>query len=124
MCSTHTSRSVIFSRLLCSWNSPGKNPGVGSHSLLQGIFPTWEWNSSLLHCRQILYHPSHQGSPSKKGFPNSSASYISYKLRNILVISKIGIGPKFAGSCLDVGEGNGTPLLYSCLENPMDGGAW
>ena len=22
------------------------------------------------------------------------------------------------------GEGNGTPLLYSCLENPMDGGAW
>ena len=26
--------------LLCSWNSPGKNPGVGSHFLLQGIFPT------------------------------------------------------------------------------------
>ena len=22
------------------------------------------------------------------------------------------------------GEGNGTPLQYSCLENPMDGGAW
>ena len=27
-------------RLLCSWNSPGKNTGVGSHSLLQGIFLT------------------------------------------------------------------------------------
>ena len=27
-------------RLLCPWNSPGQNPGVGSHSLLQGIFPT------------------------------------------------------------------------------------
>ena len=26
--------------------------------------------------------------------------------------------------CLVVGEGNGTPLQYSCLENPMDGGAW
>ena len=25
---------------------------------------------------------------------------------------------------LDNGEGNGTPLQYSCLENPMDGGAW
>ena len=25
---------------------------------------------------------------------------------------------------LDPGEGNGTPLQYSCLENPMDGGAW
>ena len=24
----------------------------------------------------------------------------------------------------DIGEGNGTPLQYSCLENPMDGGAW
>ena len=25
---------------------------------------------------------------------------------------------------LNIGEGNGTPLQYSCLENPMDGGAW
>ena len=25
---------------------------------------------------------------------------------------------------MDSGEGNGTPLQYSCLENPMDGGAW
>ena len=24
----------------------------------------------------------------------------------------------------DTGEGNGNPLQYSCLENPMDGGAW
>ena len=28
------------------------------------------------------------------------------------------------GGCAHVGEGNGTPLQYSCLENPMDGGAW
>ena len=28
------------------------------------------------------------------------------------------------GSQTTVGEGNGTPLQYSCLENPMDGGAW
>ena len=27
-------------------------------------------------------------------------------------------------SCFKFGEGNGTPLQYSCLENPMDGGAW
>ena len=50
-------------RLLCRWNSPGKNTGVGSHSLLQGIFPTQGSNLSLLHCKQILYHLSHQGSP-------------------------------------------------------------
>ena len=30
----------------------------------------------------------------------------------------------FASLCLIFGEGNGTPLQYSCLENPMDGGAW
>ena len=43
---------------------PGKNTGVGSHSLLQGIFPTQGLNPGFLHCRQILYHLSHQGSPS------------------------------------------------------------
>ena len=30
----------------------------------------------------------------------------------------------FWGVYLGVGEGKGTPLQYSCLENPMDGGAW
>ena len=28
------------------------------------------------------------------------------------------------GTAVGIGEGNGTPLQYSCLENPMDGGAW
>ena len=36
-------------RLLCPWDFPGKNTGVGCCSLLQGIFPTQESNSSLLH---------------------------------------------------------------------------
>ena len=39
------------------------NTGVGSHSLLQGIFPTQESNRGLLHCRQIHYQLSYQGSP-------------------------------------------------------------
>ena len=47
------------------WNSPGQNIGVGSLSLLQGIFPTQGSNPSLLLCRQILYHLSHQRSPFK-----------------------------------------------------------
>ena len=42
-------------------DSPGKNTGVGSHSLFQGIFPTHRLNPGLLHCRQILYSLSHQG---------------------------------------------------------------
>ena len=40
----------------------GKSPGVGCHSLLQGIFPTQQSNPGLLHCRRILYL-LHQGSP-------------------------------------------------------------
>ena len=45
--------------LLYPWNSPGKNTGVGHHSLLQGIFPTQGSNLGLLHCRRILYCLSH-----------------------------------------------------------------
>ena len=85
-------------------DSPGKhkNSGVGSLSLLQGIFPNQESNLDLLHCRQILNQLSYQGSP--------NFSYL------VLI---------FLFSCLGwCGEGNGTPLQYSCLENPMDGGAW
>ena len=44
----------IASRLLCAWNSPGKNTGVGSHSPFQGIFPSQGSNADLLHCRQTL----------------------------------------------------------------------
>ena len=41
----------------------GKNTGLGCHFLLQGIFPTKGLNPGLPHCRQTLYHLSHQGSP-------------------------------------------------------------
>ena len=50
--------------ILCPWNSPGKNTGVGCYFLLQGIFLTQGSNSSLLHCRQVLYQLSLQESPS------------------------------------------------------------
>ena len=33
------------------WDSPGKNTGVGCHTLLQGIFLTQESNLCFLHCR-------------------------------------------------------------------------
>ena len=54
--------TVGYFRLLCPWNSSGKNTTVGRHSLPQGIFPTWEANLGLLYCRHILYRLSHQGS--------------------------------------------------------------
>ena len=49
--------------LYSPWNSPGQKTGVGSLSLLQGIFPSQGSNPGLLHYRQILYQLSHKGSP-------------------------------------------------------------
>ena len=59
------------------WNSPGQNTGVGSLSLLQGIFPTQGSNAGLPHCRWILYQLSHKGSPRilEWAFPFSSGSF-------------------------------------------------
>ena len=45
------------------WNSLGQNTGVGSLSLLQGIFLIQGLNPGLLHCRQILYQLSHKENP-------------------------------------------------------------
>ena len=50
--------------LYSPWDSPGQNTGVGSLSLLQGIFPIQELNPGLPHCRWILYQQSYKGSPS------------------------------------------------------------
>ena len=47
-------RGLEPTRLLCPWDSPGKNTGVGYHFLLQGIFPTQGSNPGLPHCRQML----------------------------------------------------------------------
>ena len=70
LCSHLPKVKVTQSRLtLCDhglqspWNSPGQNTGMGSLSLLQGIFPTQGSNPGLPHCRRILYQLSHKGSP-------------------------------------------------------------
>ena len=108
-----------------------------------GIFPIQESNPGLLYCRQILYHLSHQGSPSKikmalrklnstnnpvilkvdfsyytenMGFPCSSVCRESAcNAGDLCLTSQLGRSP---------GGGNGSPLQYSCLEKPMDRGAW
>ena len=61
MSDSATSWIIQPARLLCPWDSPGKNSGVGCHALLQGILLTQGSNPGVLHCRQILYHLSHQG---------------------------------------------------------------
>ena len=61
-CITLRPHGLYLTRLFCPWDFPGKNTGVGCHFLLQGIFLTQGSKPGLLHCKQILYHLSHQGS--------------------------------------------------------------
>ena len=76
-------------------------------SFSRGIFPTQGLNPCLLNCRQILYH-----------WATREANYVNANITEnmINVINTV--------VCYICGEGNGTLLQYSCLENPMDGGAW
>ena len=82
-----------------TWDSLGKNTGVGCHALLLGIFPTQGSNLGLLHRRQILYHLATR--KDRSAGPGS-----------------------IPGLRRSPGEGNGSLLQYSCLENSMDRGAW
>ena len=56
MSSSLWSHGLKPTRFLCPWNSPGKNTGMGCHSLLQVILLTQGSSLGLLHCRQIFYH--------------------------------------------------------------------
>ena len=58
LCDPHGPKASLSVGIL-----PGKNTGAGCLALLQGIFPTEGLNPGLPHCRRILYHLSHQGSP-------------------------------------------------------------
>ena len=123
------SHSVVSVSLRCQglyspWNSLGQNTEVGSPSLFQGIFPTQGSNPGLQHCRWILYHLSHKGSPRILEWVAYSLSSGSSQPRNQSGVSFI------AGDSLPT-ELSGKPskaaaaakLLQSCptLCNPTDG---
>ena len=74
-------------RLLRPWNSLGKNIGVSSCSLFQGIFPTQGLNLDLLHCRHLLYHLSHQGDG--RGLAKSQRVGTRAKCPNGLALSSL-----------------------------------
>ena len=115
-------------RLLCPWDSPGKNTGVGCCALLQGIF--WAQGSNL----HLLYLLALAG-----GFFTTSATWearddhIYCYLLSSLVFPGGSDGKESAcnagdqglipGSGRSPGERKSNPLRFSCLENSMDGGA-
>ena len=57
---------LLPARLLCPWDSPGKNTGVGCHFLLPGIFLAQGWNPHLLHWQANSLPLSHQWSPRRQ----------------------------------------------------------
>ena len=74
------------------WNSPGQNTGVGNLSLLQGIFPTQGSKPGLPHCRRILHHLSHKGSPRMLAWVACPLSGGSFWPRNRIRVSCIAAG--------------------------------
>ena len=120
-------------RLPHPWDSPGKNTGVGCHFLLQYMKVKSE--SEVTQSCPTLCDPMDCSLPASSihgifqarvlewtttplflGFPGGSDSKES--TRNV---GDLGSIPGFGRS---PGEGNGNPHQCSCLENPMDRGAW
>ena len=102
-------------RLLCPWDFPGKDTGVGCYFLLQGIFPTQGSNMGLLHCRQILYLLNYKGSsllclpPAE--FPNPKTELMSLALQADSLLSEPTGKPKAS-------RGNGIPAeLFQILKD-------
>ena len=87
--------------LLCLWNSLGENTKVGSHSLLQGIFPTQGQKLGLLHCRHIIYHLSHQGTLT--GHISTPSSQLCGTLR----------------ATVNVKSTRGAGWMWSCTKSPQ-----
>ena len=96
--------------LYSPWNFPGQNTGLGSLSLLQGIFPTQGSNPALLHCRRILYQLSHMGLTWSLHFVFALWGNLSWFSRLIIVVLII-CGGGGGGVCVHVYIGASQPVL-------------
>ena len=117
-------------RLCRPWDSPGKNTGVGCHFLLQqrGLLPlsldrllggTTGWTFLAIQLWYFLEMPRcliiHYTFGMLRGFLFFWVGDKKFNFINILLKK---------WTAVDFREGHGNPLQYSCLENPMDRGAW
>ena len=80
-------------RLLCPWNFPAKNTGVGCHFLLQGIFPTQGLNPHLLHWQVDSLPPCHLRSP-------LSAEEVTKQRNHVIIIYA---SKRYSGCCKEKG---------------------
>ena len=83
------------------------------------------WNVQLLNAKPPLAFVSYPSSL-KACLPFIRASLVAQRLKRLPAMREtwvLSLG-SIPGSGRFPGEGNGNPLKYSCLENPMDRGAW
>ena len=114
-------------RLLCPWNSPGKNTGVGCPFLLQCMKVKSE--SEVAQSCPALSDPMDCSLPGSsihgifqaRVLELGAIAFSVLYLRNIYIYTHTHI---YTYIHLYIGEGNGNPLQCSCLENPKDGRAW
>ena len=106
-------------RLLCPWDSPGKNIGVGCHFLFQ--CRRWGFDSWV---RKIpgrrAWQPTPLFLPGKAQGQRSLVGYSLWCHKELDMTERLHFHVSLSG----IGEGNGNPLQCSCLENLRDGGAW
>ena len=97
---------------------------------------SWNFRPNVT-CRTLLWHTepiiqNRQGAPSTRRWKSEETFYVTVTDKfNPLGNLRLNSWKAFLSAVLKAGpyyvlsgEGNGTPLQYSCLENPMDGGAW
>ena len=82
MSDSFTTPWTVAARLLCPWDFPGKNTGVGCHFLLQGIFPTQGSSQSLLHWQADSLPLSHQGALHRVSTSIKQMEILSHKIKN------------------------------------------
>ena len=69
---------TVATRLLCPWGFLNKNTEWVAISFSRAIFPTQGSNPGLMHCRQILYHMSHQAQVFLPGKSHGQRSLVGY----------------------------------------------
>ena len=104
---------IMASGPITSWEIDGETVETGSDFILGGSKITADGDCSHEIKRHLLL--------GRKVMTNLDSIL---KSRDITLPTKIRLVKAMVSSVVMYGEGNGTPLQYSCLETPMDGGAW
>ena len=116
--------------LYSSWDSPDQNTGVGSLSLLQGIFPAQGSNPGLLHCRQVLYQLSHREAWMWGGnlqifilIGGWTCVVVAEDFRYDRILKHAGV-KGWGGKVLDWPPGMGCVIGSGCLKGQERMGSW